>query len=78
VFEHGIALIPINERALAATGSGGEVYINNSNVLPDVLNAIISDKFGSQWADSIVKTPYYIYGVDSATKKIWRTNGKTL
>ena len=78
VFEHGVALLPVNERALAATGSGGEVFINNSNVLPDALNAIISDKFGSQWADSVIKTPYYVYGVDASTKKIWRTNGKTL
>jgi hypothetical protein len=31
--------------------------------------------FGSQWAESIVKTPYYVYGVDAARKKIWRTNG---
>ena len=74
VFEHGAALIPVNERALAAEGSGGEVYINNSNVLPETPK-ILSDMFGSQWAESIVKTPYYVYGVDAARKKIWRTNG---
>lgn len=74
IFEHGIALIPVNERALAAEGSGGEVYINNSNVLPETPR-ILSDMYGSQWKQSIVKTPYYIYGVDVARKKIWRTNG---
>lgn len=74
VFEHGVALIPINERALAAEGSGGEVYINNSNVLPETPK-ILSDMYGSQWAESVVKTPYYIYGIDAARKKIWKTNG---
>ena len=38
---------------------------------------IISDTFGSQWKDSIIKTPYGIYGVDTIGKKIWRTNGDT-
>jgi len=31
--------------------------------------------YGSQWAESVVKTPYYIYGIDAARKKIWKTNG---
>ena len=74
VFEHGVALIPVNERALAAEGSGGEVYINNSNVLPETPK-VLSDMYGSQWAESVVKTPYYIYGIDAARKKIWKTNG---
>ena len=74
VFEHGTALIPVNERALAAEGSGGEVFINNSNVLPETPK-ILNDMYGSQWAESIVKTPYYVYGVDVARKKIWKTNG---
>jgi hypothetical protein len=34
VFEHGIAKIPVNERAVAGSGSGGDVFINTSNVLP--------------------------------------------
>ena len=74
VFEHGVCLIPVNERALAAEGSGGNVFINTSNVLPETLK-VLSDMYGSQWKDSIVKTPYYIYGVDAVAKKIWRTNG---
>jgi len=55
IFEHAVALIPVNERALAAQGDGGNAYINTSNVLPENPK-IISDTFGSQWADSIVKT----------------------
>ena len=39
---------------------------------------IISDTFGSQWKDSIIKTPRGVYGVDTIGKKIWRTNGEEL
>lgn len=74
VFEHGIALIPVNERTVAGQGSGGNVYINTSNVLPENPR-IISDTFGSQWRDSIIKTPKGVYGVDTIGKKIWFTNG---
>lgn len=75
VFEHGVALIPINERAVAGDGAGGNIYINTSNVLPENPK-IISDTFGSQWKDSVIKTPMGIYGVDTVGKKIWRTNGE--
>lgn len=74
VFEHGVALIPVNERAVAGEGSGGLVYINTQNVLPENPK-IISDTFGSQWSESVIKTPRGIYGVDTVGKKIWRTNG---
>lgn len=74
VFEHGVALIPVNERAVAGEGSGGNVYINTSNVLPENPK-IISDTFGSQWKESVIKTSKGVYGVDTVGKKIWRTNG---
>lgn len=84
VFEHGIALIPVNERAVAGEGTGGNVYINTSNVLPENPK-IISDMFGSQWPESVLKVPgktgdsaQYVYGVDTVAKKIWRTDGNTL
>ena len=84
VFEHGIALIPVNERAVAGEGAGGNIYINTSNVLPENPK-IISDIFGSQWPESILKVPgktgdsaQYVYGVDTVAKKIWRTDGNTL
>lgn len=84
VFEHGIALIPVNERAVAGQGAGGTVYINTSNVLPENPK-IISDMFGSQWPESVLKvpgrtgdSPQYVYGVDTVAKKIWRTDGSTL
>ncbi len=84
VFEHGIGVAPVNERAVAGQGAGGKVYINTSNVLPENL-MIISDMFGSQWAESVLKVPgktgssaQYIYGVDTVAKKIWRTDGQRL
>lgn len=75
VFEHGVSLIPVNERAIAGEGQGGNVYINTSNVLPENPK-VISDTFGSQWKESIIKTPIGVYGVDTVAKKIWRTNGE--
>lgn len=78
VFEHGIALIPVNERAVAGQGTGGNVYINTSNVLPENPK-IISDIFGSQWAESVLKVQgKYVYGVDTVARKIWRTDGNAL
>lgn len=84
VFEHGIAVIPVNERAVAGQGAGGNVYINTSNVLPENPK-IISDMFGSQWPESVLKvpgrtgdSPQYVYGVDTVAKKIWRTDGTSL
>lgn len=74
VFEHGVALVPVNERAVAAEGSGGNVFINTSNVLPENPK-MLSDTFGSQWSESVIKTPYFVYGIDTVGKKIWRTNG---
>ena len=59
VFEHGIGLVSINNSAE-----------HPSQVLSD-LN-VISDTYGSQWKDSIIKTPSGIYGVDTVAKKIWR------
>lgn len=84
VFEHGVALLPVNERAVAGQGAGGNIYINTSNVLPETPK-IISDMYGSQWPESILKVPgkngnsgQYVYGVDTVAKKIWRTDGNSL
>lgn len=32
--------------------------------------------YGSQWKDSIVQTPYGVYGIDTVAKKIWRISIK--
>ena len=74
IFEHAVALIPVNERALAGQGQGGPVYINVNKVITDSFQAL-SDTFGSQWGDSVIDTPQFIYGVDTNAKKIWRCSG---
>lgn len=71
VFENGIALLPINERALIQTESGQPVHMYGAGVLPDKETPISID-YGSRWVESIIKTPIGIYGVDTEAKKIWR------
>lgn len=74
VFEHAVALLPINERVVAGNGTGENVYINSREVLPDTM-VVLSSTYGTQWPDSVIKTSSGIYGVDTVAKKIWRTNG---
>lgn len=71
VLEHGIFRIPVNERAVAASGDGGPAYINTHNILPEN-PLVLSDTYGSQWPDSIIQTPGGIYGVDTISKIIWK------
>ena len=78
VFEHGVVLLPVNERIQTGEGDGGAIFINTKNVLPENSQIVLSDMIGSQWAESVVKTPYAVYGVDTVAKKIWRTDGKNL
>lgn len=78
VFEHGVVLLPVNERIQTGEGNGGAIFINTKNVLPENPQIVLSDMIGSQWAESVVKTPYAVYGVDTVAKKIWRTDGKNL
>ena len=78
VFEHAIGIAVINERVLAGTGDGEPVFINSRNVLPEELT-VISDTYGTQWGDSVVKSEAgYVYGVDTIAKKIWRVRGQNI
>ena len=78
VFEHAIGVAVVNERVLAGSGDGEPVFINTKNVLPEELT-IITDTYGSQWPDSVVKSEAgYVYGVDTIAKKIWRVKGQQL
>lgn len=72
VLEHGIIYIPIQEKSIASENS--DIYINYNKILPDKGLVLTSD-IGSKWQDSIVKTPYGIYGVDTVAKKIWQIVG---
>lgn len=76
VYEHGVVLIPVNERVQSGSGDGGEIFITTDNVLP-INPRVISESYGTQWAESVIKTPHGIYGVDTVAKKIWRTDGQT-
>ena len=78
IFEHAIGIAVVNERVLAGGGDGEPVFINTQNVLPEELT-IISDTYGTQWGDSVVKSEAgYVYGVDTIAKKIWRVKGEQL
>lgn len=77
IYEHGVTLIPVNERTLTSQGEGGEIYINSIRVLPENVK-VLSDMYGSQWSESIIKTPYGVYGIDTVAKKIWKTDGQKL
>jgi hypothetical protein len=72
--EHGVLMIPVNERAMMQNASGEDVYINTDTVLPKNPK-VLSNTYGSVFADSVIKTPGFIYGIDTIAKKIWRTNG---
>ena len=64
VFEHGIGFITIDN-----------TQEHSSKILSDLI--VISDTYGSQWKDSVIKTPSGVYGVDTVAKKIWRVkNGQ--
>lgn len=71
VFEHGLAIIPVNEKALLQTTEGSNIHMYGTGVLQKQV-VLISDKVGSRWKDSIVRTPLGVYGVDADTHKIWR------
>lgn len=75
VFEHGLSILPIKEKALLQTTTEQTIHIYGHGVLPDQMS-IVSQDYGSKHADSIVRTPIGIYGVDADAKKIWRFSDK--
>lgn len=70
VFEHGIGILPVNQKALLQT-SGSTLELGSAGVLQENVQ-LISGDFGSTWADSIIKTNIGVYGIDVYAKKIWR------
>ena len=73
VFEHGIGVLPINEKALMSTTTGQSIHLYGAGVLQEQVSLYTSD-FGSIWQDSIIKTTVGVYGVDTYSKKIWRVS----
>lgn len=77
IMEHGVGVLAIKERTLMANSTGGDVFINNKTILPENIT-MINESYGSQWPESVILTPYYIFGIDASEKKIWMTDGSQL
>ena len=73
VFEHGLAVVPINEKALLSTQEGLSIHLYGAGVLHEQVS-VISPDYGSTWMESLIKTPDAYYGVDTSAKKIWKFN----
>lgn len=73
VFEHGLAIVPINEKALLSTQEGLSIHLYGAGVLQEQVS-VISPDYGSTWMESLIKTPDAYYGVDTSAKKIWKFN----
>lgn len=71
VFEHGLAIIPVNEKALISTNTNQSIHMYGAGVLQKQMTLITPD-YGSIWPESVIRTPNGIYGVDTYAKKIWR------
>ena len=71
VFEHGLGIVPINEKALIQTTTEQSIHMYGAGVLQSQISLITPD-FGSIWSESVIRTPIGIYGVDTTAKKIWR------
>lgn len=71
VLEHGILKLNINQKTPISQDPNNPIYVGTGEILAET-PIVISDTIGSQWKDSIVKSDYYIYGVDTHAKKIWR------
>ena len=71
IFEHGIGIVPINEKALIQTATNQSIHMYGADVIQNQIS-LISPDFGSIWQDSIIRTPIGVYGVDTYAKKIWR------
>lgn len=73
-FDHGMGVLPVDRSVKTETEASP--YLASRNVLPAQVTTLSKD-FGSMWKNSVIQTPKgLIYGVDTVSKKIWRTNGE--
>ena len=70
-FEHATGYLAVQASQLAADQKNATVFITTANVLPDT-PYFLNSEFGSQWQESVIKTPTCIYGIDTVAKRIWR------
>lgn len=75
VFEHGLGIVPINEKALIQTTTEQSIHMYGAGVLQKQISLITPD-FGTIWPESVIRTPIGVYGVDTYAKKIWRYSDK--
>lgn len=75
VFEHGLGIIPINEKALIQTTTGQNIHMYGTGVIQSQIT-VVSQDYGSTWEDSVINTPDGIYGVDTWAKKIWKYSAR--
>ena len=83
VFEHGIGLSKVSPSGQSTNLESNHDYMNIAPVISQP--TILSNVIGSQWPESVLKTPgnfgdgtCFVYGVDTVAKKIWRTNGDSV
>jgi len=76
VFNHGIAIIGVNEKTMV-TQEGGGVFLNSFDVL-NPKSVVVTNKYGSQHLHSIIRSVNYTYGVDALNKKVWMMGTKGL
>ena len=70
-FEHATGYLAIQAQQLATDQKNAEVFITTANILPDT-PYFLNNEFGTQWQESVIKTPTCLYGVDTVAKRIWR------
>lgn len=73
ILEHGIIYVEPSEKTMISDSTS--VYLNYNKVLPQRATLVLSTDFGSKWIDSIIDTPYGVFGVDTVAKKIWMVGG---
>ena len=74
IFEHGIGIIPVNEKALLSTQSGQSIHMYGAGVLQNQIS-VISPDFGSIWQESIIRTPRGVYGCEFGAVSGFSLNG---
>ena len=77
VFQKGVALIGINDQTIVGQNSGGNVLVDNAQVM-NPKGLPLSTFIGSDWIRSVLRTDNAVYGVDVENNKIWRINGTNL
>jgi len=74
VYENGVSVIEVMERAMMPTADGNNVYIANAHVLPEKSTNVLAF-IGSRHSKSVISTDYGVTGVDANKRRIWSISG---